>query len=138
MSTSAALRNGIAELLGDAGIGTYNTADPSIFAELLPSKPNRAIAVAHYPVTQSARTADTVEGIQIRYRTAGEDPDTTADLGDLIRDALDGLEHVDVGGIHVSLIQWQSGAYLGQDSSRRWEAVQNFHLTTTRTRRNTD
>lgn len=138
MSVSTALRNGVAQLLADAGIGTYNTPGPSIFVELLPGTPAKAVAVAHYPVTQSARTADTVEGIQVRYRTGGENPDTTATLGDQIRQALDGLEHVDLGGVHVNLIAWRSGGYLGQDGSRRWEAVQNFHLYTARPRPNVD
>lgn len=136
MSVSSALRSGVAQLLHDAGIGVYNQADPSIFVELLPGSPARAIAVAHYPVTALPRTDDTVEGVQVRYRTPGEDPDTTSDLGDDIRAALDGLEHVVLGGVHVSLIAWQSGAVLGQDKNRRWEAVQNFHLTTTRPRPN--
>lgn len=139
MATANDLVAGVAQLLEDAGAGTWRPTgaylagdDRPIFAQELPSGPNRALAVAHYPVTNVARTNDTVEGIQVRNRGVPGDIVTTNDDADAIRAALDGLQHVVLGSTHVSLIEWRSGAPLGQDASRRWETVQNFYLFTAR------
>jgi hypothetical protein len=90
------------------------------------------ITIAHYPVANLGWTRDTVEGIQVRNRGAVGDPRPANDDADAIRAALDGLQHVELGSVHVSLIEWRSGAPLGQDANRRWETVQNFYVMTAR------
>lgn len=139
MSFANDLVAGVAQLLEDAGVGTwkptgsYLASDPApIYVQEAPGTPHRVIVVAHYPVANLARTNDVIEGIQIRNRGLVGDPRPANDDADAIRAALDGVQHVDLGSVHVSLIEWRSGAPLGQDASRRWETVQNFYLTTAR------
>lgn len=144
MTIAKDLMAGVAQLLEDAGVGTWQesgvyAADAvrPIYIRAMPASPHRLITVSHYPVSQTAWTSDTVEGIQIRTRGPADDPRPADDDADAVRAALDGLEHVVVGGHHVSLIVWQSGAVMGQDDNRRWEMSQNFYLHTRRSRRNT-
>lgn len=142
MSLASDLMAGVAQLLEDAGAGTWQPtglyaegADRPIFMRAVPTKPDRVITVSHYPVSSIPGAADTVEGIQVRNRApVGEDPRPADDDADEIRAALDGLEHVSVGGWHVSLIRWQSGGPMGQDGNRRWEMTQTFYLYTVRLR----
>lgn len=143
--TAKQLMAGIAQLLEGSGVGAWQDAGvyPAgtvlpIYIRAVPAAPDRLITVSHYPVAQVAWTVDTVEGIQVRNRGPADDPRPADDDADAIRAALDGLEHVDVGGVRVSLIQWQSGAPMGQDSNRRWEMTQNFYVLTTRARPNTN
>lgn len=140
MSIANDLVAGVAQLLEDAAVGrwdptgaTYSTVGaPPIYAQEAPGTPNRVIVVAHYPVANAARTKDTIEGIQVRNRGTVGDPRPANDDADAIRAALDGRQHVVLGSTHVSLIEWRSGAPLGQDVSRRWETVNNFYLLTAR------
>ncbi|MGY1773504.1 minor capsid protein [Blastococcus sp. SYSU D00813] len=145
MSFASDLMAGVAQLLAAAEVGTWQptgvyppSAVRPIYMRAVPAKPDRLITVSHYPVAGIAGAADTVEGIQVRNRgPATDDPRPADDDADEIRAALDGLEHVDVGGWHVSLIRWQSGGPLGQDANRRWEMTQNFYLHTVRLRATT-
>lgn len=139
MSFANDLVAGVAQILEDAGVGTWKptggyllTDDRPIYAQEAPGSPHRVIVVAHYPVASLGRTKDTIEGIQVRNRGIPGDPRPANDDADDIRAALDGLEHVLLGGRHVSLIEWRSGAPLGQDATRRWETAQNFYLLTAR------
>ena len=139
MAFSGDLVAGIAQLLEDAGVGTwkptgsYLITDPKpIYVQEAPGTPDRVIVVAHYPVTSVARTRDVVEGIQVRNRGIPGDPRPALDDADAIRAALDGRMHVVFGSTRVSLIEWRSGAPLGQDGNRRWETVNSFHLYTAR------
>lgn len=139
MSVANQLMAGIAQLLEDAGAGTWQAtgayagnADRPIYVRVGPASPDRVITVSHYPVRQEAWTRDSIEGIQVINRGPRDDSRPADDDADAIRAALDGLQHVEVGGVHVSLIAWQSGAPLGRDESRRWEHTQNFYLYTTR------
>lgn len=139
MSIANDLVAGVAQLLATAGVGTwratgsYLTTDPTpIYVQEAPGSPHRVITVAHYPVSNVARTRDSIEGVQVRNRGLPGDTRETSDDADAIRAALDGRQHVLLGATHVSLIEWQSGAPLGQDGNRRWETVQNFYLLTAR------
>lgn len=143
MTIAKSLMAGVAQLLEDAGVGTWQPAgayasgaDRPIYIRAVPAAPNRVITVSHYPVAQEPWTSDAVEGIQVRNRGPADDPRPADDDADAIRAALDGLQHVVVGGVHVALVQWQSGAPMGQDDNRRWEMTQNFYLYTTRDRQN--
>ena len=139
MSLANDLMSGVAQLLATAAVGTWQAigsyadgTDRPIFVRASPATPHRAITVSHYPVRQESWTTDSIEGIQIINRGPQDDPRPADDDADAIRAALDGLEHVMVGGHHVSLILWQSGAPLGRDDNRRFEVSQNFYLYTTR------
>jgi hypothetical protein len=139
VSFSGDLMAGVAQILEDASVGTWKPAgaylagDPRpIFMREGPSDRHQIIVIAHYPVLGAGRTRDTVEGIQVRNRGTPGDTRPADDDADAIREALDGLEHVVLGGRHVSLIRWQSGASLGQDGNKRWETSQNFYLFTAR------
>lgn len=143
--TANALMAGVAQLLQAAGVGAWQPtgvyptgAVRPIFMRAVPAKPDRIITVSHYPGHSVFGADDTVEGIQVRNRGPADDPRPADDDADAIRAALDGLEHVDVGGVHVSLIRWQSGSSMGQDGNRRWEMSQNFYVYTARVRRTID
>lgn len=137
--TAKALMQGVAQLLAAAGVGTWQPAgvyapgtDRPVYIRAVPAQPDRVITVSHYPVSALPGVPDTVEGIQVRNRGPADDPRPADDDADAIRRVLDGLEHVDIAGMHVSLCRWQSGGVMGQDANRRWEMAQNFYLLTTR------
>lgn len=139
MTLANDLMSGVAELLAAAGVGTWTptgaygpAVDRPIFIRDMPANPDRLIVVSHYLIPQRGWTTDVVEGIQVRNRGPKGDSRPADDDADAIRAVLDGREHVTVGGRHVSLIEWRSGAPMGRDDNRRWETAQNFYLFTTR------
>ena len=139
MSTTTDLMEGVAALLDAAGLGTwdptgYEPGTPTpIYLRTFPhTAPSRAIKVAHYPLTAFGWETDSLEGVQVVCRAPGPDPTPCDGLADQIRQALHDLQHVAMGGTHVSLLTWQSGANLGQDANGRWETSANFHAITAR------
>lgn len=139
MSITNDLMAGVAALLQGVGIGTWRPTgvypqgtDRPIYIRASPASPDRTITVSLYPVRQQPWTRDSVEGLQVINRGPRGDSRPADDDADAIREALDGLQHVALGGRHVSLIQWQSGAPLGRDDNERWEISQNFYLYTAR------
>jgi hypothetical protein len=135
MAFTSDLLSGLAVLLEDAGIGEwhpdgalYAADEVAITLRALPDKPDRALALAAYPLSDHPSENDSKLGVQVRTRGAGQDPRGADDLGDAVFEVLHGLTETVLGGVYVIQALRQSSAPLGRDESGRFEATSNFHL----------
>lgn len=133
------LMTGIAELLDAADVADWSTAGVyasdarAIFLKVIPQSPDTAISLTTFPVTDNASLSDTVTGLQVRTRAAGQDPRDVDDLADAIFDQLHGLHDVTLAsGLRVVQCLHQGGGSLGQDDLKRWGRSDNFYVTTWR------
>lgn len=137
MGWTTNLLTGLAEYLAAGDAGTWDPDDvfdpaatvPPISLRALPDAPDRAIAMATYPVADGddAGLADVLTAVQIRTRGT-TDPTTVDDVADAVFDRIHGAEHLVLGGVHVTLIWRQSGAIVGPDESGRFERTDNYYL----------
>jgi hypothetical protein len=95
----------------------------------LPADPERAIALAAYPVTDHPMLNDVVVGVQFRIRGT-TDPRVSAGVADAVYGELHGLRGpgLQVGGIDVRLVARQSGTQLGPDQTGRDERTENYYI----------
>ncbi|WP_104088024.1 minor capsid protein [Arthrobacter sp. GMC3] len=129
---------GIAELLDASGVGAwsvtgaYNLTDTAITADVLPQKPDGAIALALYPVQDDGGTTDSIIGLQCRVRGQPGNRTTDKDILDGLFDTLHDLQNVTISGIPIVRIWHQSGARLGPDAANRLEHTANYYIQCTR------
>lgn len=127
----------LAQFLHDAGIGTFRTSgtytstETAIVFDQLPSDPDRAIAIALYPVSDDG-TTDSIQGIQFRIRGPRNDRRFVKDTTDRLFDALHDLKHTTWGTTPVVRVYRNSGANLPADANNRQEATQNYYAQITR------
>lgn len=96
----------------------------------LPQNPDRAVALATYPVTDDPSLSDSIIGLQVLTRAPGPDPTAVADIRDAFFDVLHGLTDIDLPtGIHVVQCLHQSGGLLGRDEQQRWTRSDNYYVT---------
>lgn len=134
MPFTADLLGGLAALLADAGIAEwhpdgspYAGAGPVITLGGLPDQPDRAIALAAYPLADNPATNDSKVGVQFRCR--GDGDSRTADgLADQVFDLLHGATHLRLDGVHVVQALRQSSAPLDLDATGRWNRADSYHL----------
>lgn len=132
------LATGFAQLLAAAQIGTwdptgvYASTDTAILLKVLPTTPDNAIALTVYPVTDDPTLSDTVTGLQVMTRAAGQDPRSVDDLADAVFDQIQGLQVDLATGIRVVIVEHHGGSSMGQDDLRRWSRVDNYYVTTWR------
>lgn len=108
--------------------GTYTDGELGIYKRVQPISID-AIVLSEYPVSDAGGTlTDSVRGIQIRIRRAGENPDATEQTGKDIFALLHGALDLVLDGQRVVQIVRQSHAYLGQDSGGNHEATHNYYL----------
>lgn len=130
------LRYGIAEAtaLESEGLITfkeppdvYSSAELGVHGVVLPEKPDEAIALALYVVSEGV---ETVIGAQFRFRAKSD-----ARL-DLIEDALSNSwvqrQNGTLRDVTLIMSNWSSGASLGQDSADRLIRSANYYLTVER------
>lgn len=130
MSTGSDLRDGTAQALHAAGVGTYRSgpADPyqsgdtaPILFNRMPPSPDVVLVLTTY-----ARPAAHQHGLQVRCRGADEDDVDADDLADAVRGALHGLHDLTWGGTDLALLTFASAARLGSDDTGRDEVAVNF------------
>jgi hypothetical protein len=133
------LLTGVAQLLAAASVGTWNptgvyaSSDKAIVLKTIPETPDTIIALATYPVTSDPALSDSVTGLQVLTRAAGQDPRTVDDLADLIFDQLQGLHDVTLGtGVRLVQCLHHGGGSLGEDSLHRWSRSDNYYITSHR------
>lgn len=133
------LLTGLAQDLAGRGIGvwspagSYAAADTAIVLATVPQAPDRVITLTWYAVSDDPTLSDTVSGVQVRCRWAGQDPRPASDLSDLIFDAWHGASGLTLAtGVRVVECSRRSAVSLGQDANGRWSTSQNFYLTTHR------
>jgi hypothetical protein len=84
-------------------------------------------------VSDDPSLSDSVTGLQVVTRAAGQDPRPTDDLTDDVFDVLHGAHGVDLAtGIRVVEALHRSGSTQGQDENGRWRFASNYYLTTHR------
>jgi hypothetical protein len=109
--------------------GSYPTGKTGIFIRHVPDSPNRIVVLASYGLSDDAVYADSDVGLQVRTRSAGEDPRDVDDLDEAIADVLLGRFPFTLPtGIRIVTLTRSSAAPLGQDANRRWERTSNFAL----------
>lgn len=132
MSTSRDLREGVAQALDDAGVGTYRPAGgyqvgdtAPIFFSRMPTTPDRCIVVTVYP-----RPAPYEHGVQVRLRGAAKGNVSAEDLADGARTALHDLRDLTWGSTTVDLLSLLTAARMGFDAADRDEVALTFRAVT--------
>lgn len=131
------LLTALAELLHNERVGVWEPTsaylgnDPAIVFDVLPQKPDQAIALTLYPVQDDA-TTDSVVGLQCRIRGTPGNRTTDKDILDSLFDTLHDLQNITLDGIPIVRVWHQSGASLGPDSNNRIEHTANYYLQLTR------
>lgn len=135
-SFSESVFSGVAQLLADAGIGEYSSsglfaADAvAIVDKVLPASPDNAVALAQYPVSDSPSLSDSVIGLQVRTRAAGDDSRPVDEIADAIFDQLHGLaDKTLAGGVRIVFSERRSGLAAAKDAQHRWDRTDNYYLT---------
>ncbi len=130
------LLTGVAQLLVGAGLGVwrdtgvYAASETGITLDTIPQSPDQVITLSDYAVSDDPTLSDSVVGIQVRTRGAGQDPRPVKDLDGAIFNVLHGLGGVTLaGGVHVVSMVRRSGASLGQDANNRWMRSSNYYAT---------
>lgn len=128
------LVKGLASHLADNGIGVwkpegiYAPGELGIYKRVTPVAPD-CIILSEYGVSDSGgRLTDSVRGIQVRIRRAGNHPDPLEETGEQIFALLHGARGLTLDGQNVVQIRRQSFAYLGQDTGGNHEAVHNYYV----------
>ena len=132
MSTSKDLRELVAGLLVDAGVGTYRASGKYLASDTSPiyfsrmqSSPDRLLVVTVYP-----RAEDHAHGVQVRCRGAAGGTVSAEDLADSVRSALHGLTDLHRGSTDVELLHVVSVARMGVDAGGRDEVAVNLRAVT--------
>ena len=130
------LLTGVAQLLSVANLGTwrdtgiYTAAETGIVFDVIPVAPDNVITLTDYIVSDDPTLSDSVIGVQVRTRCAGQDPRPVKDLDGAIFNVLHGLESVTLtGGVHIVSMFRRSGTSMGQDTNNRWGRSSNFYAT---------
>lgn len=142
MAFTSDLLTGLAQLLDDAGVGTYSpvaasTVEPAITVINLPPAPERVICLTDYPVSDDPSLADVIVGVQVRIRGT-RDPLVASNIRDDVYDQLHGLAGVIINGVPVAHIYRQSTIPLGPDGLGRYERTENYYVHASRAGANTD
>ena len=130
------LLTGVAQLIAAANLGVwrstgvYATTEVGITFDTIPQAPDGVITLTDYVVSDDPTLSDSVIGVQVRTRAAGQDPRPVKDLDGAIFNVLHGLEGVTLsGGVHLVSMTRRSGASLGQDANNRWMRSSNYYAT---------
>lgn len=139
MGYQADLLRGVAQLLDDAGVGSWDESGVypaeaiGIVLGPLAQTPDNQVALSTYPVADDPANSDTVTGLQVLTRAAGMNPTATADLTDAVFNALHGLhDHTLPTGVRVVYSVRRSGTSLGVDGDGRHRDSSNYYVTTHR------
>jgi hypothetical protein len=128
------LLTGIAQILNDAGAGSYKPAGGYTAAETaivfgeLPTSPDRVIALSLYGFTDAINQNLSSPRLQAMLRG---NPNDSLDVGALaveVFNALQGLAGVDCGTAHVVQCNRFSVVPQGVDGNKRYERADNYAL----------
>lgn len=120
MSVTRDLLEGLRGELSAAGVTT------SVFFKLLPTSPDRAIALAAYGTSDEATVASGTQRVQFWFRgdvNASLSPDDDADG---VFNVLHGLTDRTYGSVHLVQMFRVSSVPLGIDGSKRSERTDNY------------
>jgi hypothetical protein len=110
--------------------GAYTASETGIMLGVLPQSPDRVISLATYGVDDDPTLSDSIQGLQVTTREAGQDPRANARLTGLVFNRLHGLDQVELpSGVHVVSCFRRSWTSIGQDANNRHRTTQNFYVT---------
>jgi hypothetical protein len=132
---------GFAQLLASLGTGltwranlAYVAGETGIYPMSLPAAtPNRAVALAPYPLSADPTLSQSEIGLQVVSRGAANDYRDVWLIDDAVQKALLGLYPITLAnGVRVEALQWTSGGSMGLDDSQRCKWSSNFTVRTYR------
>jgi hypothetical protein len=131
------LLTGVAQLLAGANLGTwrdsgvYTATETGIVFATVPQSPDNIITLTAYGVSDDPTLSDSVMGVQVRTRRAGQDPRPVMDLDGAIFDRLHGMPATTLtGGVRVvSCFRRVGPAVMGQDANNRWGLASTYYVT---------
>ena len=143
MAFSVALLDALARYLADhhTDLGYAPQGGPvaagrvPIYLDALPAgpgDPDRAVALALYPVDTDTGHTTATYGVQARVRGRPGSRTDTKDTADALFETLDNVRPGHLGSIPVVRVWQQSGADLPDDGNGRQHLTRNFYITLTR------
>ena len=124
----------LAVIFTDLGVGTYSpstptTAEPLLTLMNVPSSPNQLVTLSIYgQVEQHVSIAIGTMSLQVRTRSRPNMWRDCAKAASKVFEFLQGKEGLMLGSIHCPSIERSSFAWLGQDTSQRWERTDNYNI----------
>lgn len=114
--------------------GIYQPDDTGIVLVRVPEEPASVIVLGSYAVSDDPDYADSVLGLQVQVRAAGENPTPMLDLTSSVFAALHGIGPLNLPtadpeatGPRVLSCERRSHTSGGQDRAGRWSSIQNFY-----------
>lgn len=138
MSTDLDLAEGIAQMLNDAGLGTYDPTNTAVLTGTaivigdLPDAPASAIGLSPYPVSDNASLPEAVVGVQIMVRGTALDLRPVLIACDAILDLLQADSAFALNGHPVANIWRQNSTPPGRDALGRYYRADSYYLSVTR------
>lgn len=135
MTVTKDVLTGIAQLIADAGLaswnqdGVYALADTGIFLKTMPDGtgiPDRAVTLNLIPVTADVSMPFGQYFLQVACRGQRNKPLDVDDIADPIFDILQGLTGQTFGVTRIAQLRFVSGTPMGQDGSTRWERADRY------------
>lgn len=115
--------------------GQYAAGETGIVFDAVPQDPDDLITLSAYQVSDDPAASESILGLQVRTRAAGQHPDPARDLAADIFDNLHGLSDTRLpapdGFEGIWLVQCLRRSQVpgGQDDNLRWSNIQNFYAT---------
>lgn len=132
MSNDVDVMTGLAQLLDDAGVGTYRPSgtyaadETAIVFVKMPAAPDRCICITAYTYANWPDEPEDQQRIQIRCRGARNDMLDASRLRGAVYDQVHGLTNRNFGSVHATQILQQSSVPMGVDDSDRNEFADNY------------
>jgi hypothetical protein len=119
-----------AQLLTWQASGVYPASVTGIYIYAVPATPDRIVTLSLYGLGDGAMYGDSETGLQVRCRSAGQDPRDATGLDSAIADVLLGRYPLDLPtGVHVqTLVRANGPTSLGPDDNQRWSFTSNYTL----------
>lgn len=135
MDVDTNLADGLGQWLATQEIGSWaangvyaDSNQTAIVVQAVPQSPDRLVTLTLYGIGDAANFSDSAVGLQVRTRWAGRDPRAVNNLAGRLFDALHGIEHLTVGGVHIVQVRRLSWVSLGTDGTGRWSRSDNYAL----------
>lgn len=131
-SFSTDLLAGVAQMLDDAGIATYNetgvytAGQVGVFFSVMPDQPDRCVVLEDYGVSDQIEQAMSTRGIQFRVR-GDADPFPVKQMRDAIFVLFHNATRFALGSVYVDQMYQHSSIALGRDQANRWIESLNFY-----------
>jgi len=134
MGAATDISVGVANVIANAGLGVkfqntpYSTTDTGVFFKDVPQAPDRVVVISVIPMSDELAAPSGQVIVQIRTRGLPNNALDVDDLADTIKPVLHGLTAQTWGAIKLVQMVRNNAITLGQDTSKRWERVDDYTL----------